>query len=50
LKLFAHSYFVSLEGMHDWGQAIGVIKVLALEEFIPRKTEDGEVGWEDRHG
>jgi len=40
LKLFA-------QGVYDWWEAIGVIQVLALKEFIPRKAENGEISWKD---
>ena len=39
-----------MESMHYWGKAMLLVNLLALEEFIPWKAENGEVSWENRHG
>ena len=39
--------FISMECVHYWGKAICFFHILALEEFVPRKAQDGEIGWKD---
>jgi hypothetical protein len=34
-----------MECVHYWGKAIRFFYILALEEFVSREAQDGEIGW-----
>jgi hypothetical protein len=36
-----------MECMHYWGKAIRFVYIFALEEFVSREAQDGEIGWKD---